>query len=224
MYFNNVICAVRDRAVVIIIEGSVMVSRSSLLQSTRGFTLVELIVVIVIAAILAVLAAPSFNTFIAKQQTRSAAYDFAQTLQTARSDAILTRRSVDLRASYPTTGNNWNGTKTGTLFSTNLTTSDTSKVANSSYYVLESGTGLNNSASTDNNVTQVSTLNSNVTINSTPVVIRFTSSSAVQISTDKTTFSDLTADQAFTVKYSGSADSGYTVTLNHFGGVQVKKN
>ena len=201
-----------------------MVSRSSLPQSTRGFTIVELIVVVVIMAILAVLAAPSFSTFIAKQQTRSAAYDLAQTLQTARSNAILTRRVVDVRASYPTTNNNWNGTKTGTLFSTNVTSADTSKITSSSYYVFETGSAVDSSTATNNRVTKVSTLNNNVTINATPVVIRFSRASAVSTSTDKTTFTGLTGTQTFVVKYSGSGDAGYTVTLNPFGGIQVTKN
>ncbi len=202
-----------------------MISRSSLPQSTRGFTLVELMVVIAIVAILATLAAPSFNTFIAKQRIRSAAYDLAQTFQTARSNAILTRRAVDVRASYPTSGNNWNGTKTATLFATDVTASDQVKIANSSFYVFESGAGVSSSGTANNRVTKVSTLNDSVVINSTPVLIRFTSDSSVQTSTSTTTApTNTTADLTFVVTYTGSSLAGYTVTLNHFGGTQVVKN
>lgn len=208
-----------------------MVSRSSLPHSMRGFTIVELMVVIVIVAILAVLAAPSFNSFIAKQRIRSAAYDLAQTLQTARSNAILTRRSVDVRASYPTSGNNFNGTKTGSLFATNVTSDDQVKIAKSSFYVFETGSALNSTTSgVVNRVTKVSTLNDNVVIttnpvSSDPVLIRFTSDSGVQKSTSTSTApTDLTADLPFVLTYSGSGLAGYTVTLNHFGGIQVKQN
>ena len=203
-----------------------MVSCSSLPHSTRGFTLVELMVVIAIMAILAVLAAPSFNEFIAKQQTRSAAYELAQTFQTARSNAILNRRSVDVRASYPTTGNNWNGTKTATLYSIDVTTADQAKIANSSFYIFETGSALNSAAAgAVNRVTKVSTLGSKVVVNSTPVLIRFTSDSSVQTSTSTTTApTNTTADVTFVVTYTGSSNAGYTVTLNHFGGTQVKRN
>ena len=202
-----------------------MVSCSSLPHSTRGFTLVELMVVIAIMAILAVLAAPSFKEFIAKQQTRSAAYELAQTFQTARSNAILNRRSVDVRASYPTTGNNWNGTKTATLYSIDVTTADQAKIANSSFYVFESGAGVSSSGTANNRVTKVSKLNDSVVVNSTPVLIRFTSDSSVQTSTSTTTApTKTTADVTFVVTYTGSSNAGYTVTLNHFGGTQVKRN
>ncbi|HEY4713950.1 MAG TPA: hypothetical protein VIH30_06890 [Aquirhabdus sp.] len=183
-------------------------------------------VVIAIMAILAVLAAPSFNEFIAKQQTRSAAYELAQTFQTARSNAILNRRSVDVRASYPTTGNNWNGTKTATLYSIDVTTADQAKIANSSFYIFETGSALNSAAAgAVNRVTKVSTLGSKVVVNSTPVLIRFTSDSSVQTSTSTTTApTNTTADVTFVVTYTGSSNAGYTVTLNHFGGTQVKRN
>jgi prepilin-type N-terminal cleavage/methylation domain-containing protein len=207
-----------------------MRSRGLVQNAARGFTIVELMVVILIAAILAAMAAPSFLDFIARQQIRSAAYELAQTLQTARSKAILSRRSVDVRASYPTTGNNWNGTKTGTLFATNVagssTTGDQAKIAGSSFYIFETGSGLNSAATgVVNRVSNFSTLNSKVIVSADPVLIRYTSSSGVQASSSISTAPiDITADVTFTVTYSGSSNAGYSVTLNHFGGIQVKKN
>lgn len=209
-----------------------MVSRSSVPHSVRGFTLVELMVVIAVMAILAVLAAPSFNEFIAKQRVKSAAYDLAQTLQTARSNAILNRRSVDVRASYPTTGNNWNGPQAGTLFDANVDTADQDKITNSSFYIFETGSGLNSTTTgVVNRVTKVSALNDNVVVNATvgttnPVLIRFTPESGVQTSasTTGTPVAIGASNVSFVVGYSGSSIAGYNVTLNHFGGTQVKKN
>ena len=206
-----------------------MVSRSSSPYSLRGFTLVELLVVIAILAILAVFAAPSFNTFIAKQQVKSAAYDLAQTFQTARSSAILNRRTVDVRASYPnaSAGGKWNGTKTSTLYATNVTADDTNKIGKSSFYVFETGSALNSSAAgVVNRVTKISTLSSKLIVTADPAMVRFTSDSSVQIALSPSTAipTNVTADIAFVVTSLGLSDAGYTVTLNRFGGTQVKKN
>lgn len=205
-----------------------MISHSSLPRSTRGFTMVELLVVIAIMGILAALAAPSVNTFLSKQRIKSAAYDLAQTLQTARSSAILSRRSVDVRASYPNAsiGGKWNGTKTSILYDTDVTTADKASIANTSFYVFESGSGASSAGTTDNRVTKFSTLNNNVIVTADPVLVRFTPDSGVQtsLSTSSPTPVNVTADVTFVVTYTGSSDPGYTITLNRFGGTQVKKN
>ena len=96
MYLEHVVSAVRDRAVVNYIEGFVMVSRSLLPHSTRGFTMVELLVVIAIVAILAVLAVPSFSKMIVKQQLNKSARDLASALSNARSQSALLRRNMTL--------------------------------------------------------------------------------------------------------------------------------
>jgi type II secretion system protein H len=90
VYFRYVTCAIRDLGIErsLTIEGFVMRSRGLVQNAARGFTIVELMVVILIAAILAAMAAPSFLDFIARQQIRSAAYELAQTLQTARSKVL----------------------------------------------------------------------------------------------------------------------------------------
>lgn len=219
-----------------------MNSLSSVRGSVRGFTLIELLVAVAIMAILATIAAPEFSSAIANQRVRSAAYDFAQTLQNARSEAILSRRSVDLRASYPTSGNNWNGTKTGTLFATNVTTADVATITGSSFYIFETGSGSSstttqstdanvaNSGAVDNSVSRVSTVGSNVIINgtptpsATPVVIRFFPDSTVRSSTSTTAVpTNVTTDLIFSVTSPGTTTS-YRVTLTRFGLTKVLRN
>ncbi len=208
-----------------------MNSLGSVRGSVRGFTLIELLVAVSIIAILASLAAPSFVSAIANQRIRAASYELAQTLQTARSKAILTRRTVDVRASYPTANNNWNGTKTGTLFSTNTTTADGTMIAGSSFYILESGSGIDNAtAGTDtsaisNRVSQYSTISGNVVINATPVLIRFSPDSTVLTSNATATApTALVSTVSFTVTSPSTVNTGYTVTMNRFGLIQVQKN
>ncbi len=208
-----------------------MNSLGSVRGSVRGFTLIELLVAISIAAILASIAAPSFQSEIASQRVRSAAYELGQTLQTARSKAILSRRSVDVRASYPNSGNNWNGRSGGTLFSTNVTTDDTTKITGSSFYIFETGSGINN-ATVDtgtnaiaNNVSQVSTAASRVVINGAPVLIRYFPDSTVATSSSPTAAPVvITADVTFRVTDPQSRNAGYTVTMNRFGLTKVQKN
>lgn len=63
--------------------------------SSRGFTLVELLVTVAIIAILAGLAAPSFVQFLARQAVTSQANEFASALRTARSEAL--KRGLPVR-------------------------------------------------------------------------------------------------------------------------------
>jgi prepilin-type N-terminal cleavage/methylation domain-containing protein len=226
-----VTCAVRDRTVIIFIEGFVMSSRGLVRNATLGFTIVELMVVLVIAAALVMAAAPSITQTMSNQRAQSAAYELAQVIQTARSQAILSRREVDLRATYPSPASNiWNGTKTGTPVTTDITTADKARISQTSYYILETGTMLSNSTAgiTDNRVTSISKLNDNVVINPLNAIalIRFTPDSTVQVSTGVGTApTTLNADQTFLVTDTGNPGSaGYTVTLTRFGGSKVQKN
>lgn len=64
------------------------------MQSSRGFTLIELMVTIAVIAILAMVAAPSMGNLIAKQQLNKSTRELAATLAQARSQAALLRRNV----------------------------------------------------------------------------------------------------------------------------------
>jgi type IV fimbrial biogenesis protein FimT len=208
-----------------------MNSLGSVRGSVRGFTLIELLVAISIAAILASIAAPSFTSAVANQRLRSAAYELGQTLQSARSKAILSRRTVDVRASYPTTGNNWNGTKTGTLYSTDATADDVVKLKGSSFYIFETGSGTNNTTvdagtgAISNSASQVATVGPKVVINAQPVLLRFSADSTVASSlTTVDAPTNAVADITFAVTSPGTTNTGYTVTLNRFGLTKVTKN
>lgn len=55
---------------------------------TAGFTIIELLVVVMVMGVLAALAAPSFQTFMATQQLKSASFDLYSSLVFARTEAI----------------------------------------------------------------------------------------------------------------------------------------
>lgn len=64
------------------------------MRSSRGFTLIELMVTIAVLAIIMVLAAPSFNDFFQRYRLRGAADDVASLLVTARTEAMSRNRDV----------------------------------------------------------------------------------------------------------------------------------
>ena len=63
--------------------------------SSRGFTLVELMVTISVLAILLAVAAPSFNEFVANTKVRNVAENFYSGIQKARAEAIRRNGAVD---------------------------------------------------------------------------------------------------------------------------------
>lgn len=71
---------------------------------SRGFTLIEALVVIAIAGILAALAAPSMQQLSASMRAKSAAFDLISDLAYARSEALKRNTVVTMQ---PSTGTDW---------------------------------------------------------------------------------------------------------------------
>lgn len=70
----------------------------------HGFSLVELMVTLTVAAILLGIGIPSFSTLITNQRLGTAASDFLNAINLARSEAIQRSARVDL---VPADGRNW---------------------------------------------------------------------------------------------------------------------
>lgn len=68
-------------------------------RSTRGFTLIELMVTISVAGILLAIAVPSLRTFLQNNRLTSAANDVLRSFQIARSEAIKRQQHVIVCAS-----------------------------------------------------------------------------------------------------------------------------
>ena len=65
-------------------------------EATRGFTLIELMIVLVIAAILIAVGAPALGEFIADQRVRTTASDIVGDIAFARAKAIESSRRVNI--------------------------------------------------------------------------------------------------------------------------------
>jgi type IV fimbrial biogenesis protein FimU len=77
-------------------------------QGSRGFTLIELIIVVVIVGIFAALAAPSFTSLIHKNNVTTTANEFYDLLQYSRGEAAS--RGTSITMSAPGSSNSaWNG-------------------------------------------------------------------------------------------------------------------
>lgn len=70
---------------------------------SKGFTLIELMVVILILGILTTVAIPSFREFIINQRIKSASFDLMSTIKLARSEAIKRNAQVIITP----TNNDW---------------------------------------------------------------------------------------------------------------------
>jgi type IV fimbrial biogenesis protein FimT len=82
---------------VLVMSGSTKRCSSRRGAGTRGFTLIEAMVVLAIVAILAGLAGPSFRQLIGTMQAKSASFDLINDLALARSEALKRNERVRIR-------------------------------------------------------------------------------------------------------------------------------
>lgn len=82
---------------------------------SKGFTLVELMVVIAVMAVIATMALPSFSTLINKQNLSKSSRELSTILSQARSKAAIERRmvTVQLNSKAANTDNQLNWSPTG---------------------------------------------------------------------------------------------------------------
>ena len=73
------------------------------MRASRGFTLVELMIVVALLGVLASLAAPSFREVIVSQRVKSTSFDLIAGLSYARSEAVKRNDNVTITP----VGGNW---------------------------------------------------------------------------------------------------------------------
>jgi len=83
-------------------------SQSAMTRQSRGFTLIELMVVITVVAVLLTLAAPSYQKLIERNRLKEAAQSFKSDVQLARMEAIKrSRNTIFHRATTPGSAGEW---------------------------------------------------------------------------------------------------------------------
>ena len=75
------------------------------MQTSRGFTLIELMVTVAVLAILLTLATPSFSDFFERYRLRGAADKVVNVLSSARAEAVM--RNRDVAIDFKGSGANW---------------------------------------------------------------------------------------------------------------------
>lgn len=75
--------------------------------STRGFTLIEVMVVVMVLGVLAVISAPYLGDFVLNARLRDASQQLRATLVQARSEAITRNAEVDVVPNSPNWGAGW---------------------------------------------------------------------------------------------------------------------
>jgi type IV fimbrial biogenesis protein FimT len=76
-------------------------------NTTRGFTLIELMVTVAVLAVMASLAAPSFRELLAAQRVRTTAYNIVGDLVLARNEAVKRGENVTVTPVSATWNNGW---------------------------------------------------------------------------------------------------------------------
>lgn len=73
-------------------------------RSTRGFTIIELMIVVAIMGILLAVGVPSFRSMVITMRIKNASFDVYSSLLAARSEAMTRNTTVTIT---PTAGTNW---------------------------------------------------------------------------------------------------------------------
>jgi type IV fimbrial biogenesis protein FimT len=81
--------------------------------TSRGFTLVEALIVIGVVAVLAGLAAPGLSGMVVKQQLKNAGFDLASTITLARSEALTRNVAVTVAPPDGNWAHGWTVTEAG---------------------------------------------------------------------------------------------------------------
>lgn len=83
------------------------------MRTSRGFSLIELLIVTVVFAILLAVGLPSFTGFLRNQRVKTASFDLFSSLLFARSEAITRNASVTVSAAGGNWANGWSVTEPG---------------------------------------------------------------------------------------------------------------